>query len=522
MEQIANLKKLKVDWDAVGSRACKAKLSVFVKEFWSVIEEDELEWNWHMDVLCDEIQKVYERAFLEYRPELGKIARLPKLYDLIINIPPGTSKSTICTVMAPAWSWTRDASLVHITGSYADRLSTDHAVKSRDIIRSAKFRRWFPDVVLKADQDNKTDYKNTKKGRRFATSITGTVTGNHAHIITIDDPLNPKQAASVAELQEANDFFDKTLPTRKKNKKVAPTLLVMQRLAVNDPTGHILEKNQKTPGKIRHLCLPGELSEKTTPEYRKLYANGLLDPKRMGSDVLADLLVDLKAAGYAGQIQQTPVPPGGLTWKKWFIEVPDELFPDISKADKVGSDWDLAYTDKEANAASAYITTGAIKERVYIFDFDWAWLGMPELIKWMKTKQGPHFIEAKASGVSAKQILTKQGITAVEVKVKGGDDKVRRAENATPIAESGRVYIRKSMADRLYNDPKMGILFFPKGQYKDLADALSQALQRHDQQGVRIWSSDETGNANTDEGYPKNRREQSVEDLLDELDKLEF
>jgi predicted phage terminase large subunit-like protein len=488
-------KKMEIDWVGIERRLCKEKLSFFVKQFWSTIEEDELEWSWHMDVLCDEIQEAYERVFLKDRgrkDENGKpiLERLPKLYDLIINIPPGTSKSTICTVMAPAWSWANDPSIVHITGSYSASLSTDHAVKSRDIIRSEKYKLLFPEVALKADQDNKTDYKNTRKGRRFATSITGTVTGNHAHIITIDDPLNPKQAASPAELEEANSFFDKTLPTRKKNKKVALTIIVMQRLAVNDPTGHIIEKNKKTPQKINHICLPGELSPVVTEKYKDKYIDGLLDPQRMGVDVLVDLLKDLGQSSYAGQIGQTPVPAGGLVWGKWFIEVPDEQFPDPDKADMVGNDWDLAYTDKEENAASAYVKAGKIKGKVYIFDFDWRWLEMPELIRWMKSVGDPHYIEAKASGKSAKQILKRMGIIAIEVQVKGGEDKVMRARNGTPIAEAGMVYIKKSMADRLYNDGKQGILFFPKGQYKDLADALAQCLQRLSNKGSKVLTDE--------------------------------
>lgn len=500
---------------------CKKKLSAFVKEFWSVIEEDPLEWNWHMDVLCDEIQLVYERVFLIYRPELGRIARLPKLYDLIINVPPGTSKSTICTVMAPAWSWTNDASLVHITASYAATLSTDHAVKSRDIIRSDKYRRFYPDVVLKADQDNKTDYKNTKKGRRYATSVTGSVTGNHAHIATVDDALNPKQAASAAELKEANDFFDSTLPTRKKNKKVTPTILIMQRLAVNDPTGHILEKNKKTPDKIRHICLPGELSAMVKPaEYARFYVDGLLDPNRLDQKILADLKVDLGSAGYAGQISQTPVPEGGLIWHKWFREIDDFLFPDPSIASGLATDWDLAYTSEEDNAASAYVTSGRIKGAIYIFDFDWQWLEFPELIKWMKTKHAPHYIEAKASGKSAKQTLAQQGVVAVEVRVKGGRDKIARARSATPVAEAGMVYIKSSMADKLYNDPKQGLLNFPRGAFKDLADVVAQCLQRHSSGGVRVLTDE------PDENYTGPARltpgDDAISQQFDALDDLPY
>jgi phage terminase large subunit-like protein len=469
-----------LDADRAAAELCNRKLSFFVREFWDIIIEEDLEWAPHMDVLCDEIQVVYERV----------IARQPKLYDLIINIPPGTSKSTIVTIMAPVWSWTRDASLRHITASYSETLSTEHSVKSRDIVRSAKYRRYFPHVKIKADEDNKTNYKTTRNGQRFVTSVTGTVTGVHAHIITVDDPLNPKQAASEAELAEANRFFDQTITTRKVDKRVTPLILIMQRLSQKDPSGHLLEKKKEG---LRHICLPASIGPQVKPaKYAAIYQDGYLDINRLGPAVCAEMKVDLGASGYAGQFDQTPVPAGGLIWKKWFVEVPDEDWPSREKGTDHGTDWDLAYTKDDENAASAYVDSFRLNNRIFIDDYDWAWLEFPELIKWMKKRKGPHYIEAKASGKSSKQTLSKQGVIAIEVQVKGGSDKVARARMATPIAESGIVCIRKSMADRFYNDARQGILFFPKGQFKDLADALAQCLQRHTTVGFKYHSDSES------------------------------
>lgn len=481
-----------LDADRAAAELCKRKLSFFVKEFWDIIVEDELEWSPHMEIMCDEIQVVYERTFLR-KDERRNFHRLPKLYDLIINIPPGTSKSTICTIMAPAWSWARDPTIRHITGSYSSDLSTEHAVKSRDIIRSDRYRKYFPEVFIKPDEDNKTNYKTIRGGQRFATSVGGTVTGVHGHIITFDDPINPKQASSAADLETANRYFDQTLPTRKVDKRVTPIILIMQRLDANDPTGHMIDKKKQG---IRHVCLPGTISENVKPaEYKSIYSqNGYLDPIRLGPAVLAELRIDLGGYAYAGQIDQSPAPPGGLIWKKWFIEIPDYDFPLPSWGTDQGSDWDLAYTKdtkEEKNAASAFVTSFKYRNKIYIDDIGWAWYEFPELIKWMKEQKGPHYIEAKASGKSAKQTLTKQGIVAIEVPVKGGTDKIARARMATPVAEAGMVCIRQSLADRLYNDSKQGILFFPKGQFKDLADALAQCLQRHSVGGVRVLVEDE-------------------------------
>ena len=467
-------KSVSIDFDKARAALCQKKLSFFVREFWDIVVQDPLIWAPHLDIFCNEVQVMFERIF----------RREEKMYDLIINVPPGTSKSTIITIMAPVWAWCCDPSVRIISSSYSEALSTEHAVKSRDIVKSDKYRLYFPEVALKKDEDNKTNYKTTRGGQRFATSTGGTVTGTHAHIIIIDDPLNPKQAASEAQLYEANFWFDKTIPTRKVDKKVSVMVVVMQRLATNDPTGHLLEKKKEG---IRHVCLPGELSSNVKPdEYRSIYVDGMLDPARLGRSVLDELRIDLGADGYAGQIGQLPVPAGGLIWKKWFRLVPDERFPAKDKLSQFGTDWDLAYTDKDTNAASAYVSAGKLAGDIYIDDIGWDWLEFPDLIKYMKERPSPHYIEAKASGKSAKQSLVKEGITAIEVNVKGGNDKISRAKMATPPVEAGRVYIRQSLADKLYNDPKMGILFFPRGEYKDLADALAQCIQRLDKKEMTI------------------------------------
>jgi len=207
--------------DRIAASMCRDKLSFFVREFWHLVSAEELEWEPHLDVLCDEVQEVYERTFLREIDEEDdkgnkKKVRLKKDHDLIINVPPGASKSTIITIMAPAWSWTRDNTLRHITGSYSYDLSTEHAVKSRDIIDSDLYMRYFPNAVeRKADKWLKTNYENTAGGQRVATSVGGTITGMHAHVITIDDPINPKLVASPAACEETNNWLDKTLSTRR-------------------------------------------------------------------------------------------------------------------------------------------------------------------------------------------------------------------------------------------------------------------------------------------------------------------
>lgn len=447
----------------IRAELCKRSFFFFLKEFWHIIIPEDPVYNWHMEYLCDELQKVATKVK----------NRESKDYDLIINIPPGTSKSTIATVMLPAWAWVIDPTIRSLTASYSASLSTDHSMKSRDIIRSDKFRAYFPDIEIKKDQDNKTHYKNTDGGERYATSVTGTVTGFHAHLIIVDDPLNPKEAASEADRTTANSFMDVTLSTRKVSKSVTPTILVMQRLHQKDCTGNWLDKEGK---EIKHICLPGEISKDVKPvELKEKYINGLLDADRLTTKDLKELKINLGSYGYAGQIMQIPTPDDGGIWQNWILPIDDNQIPKELK--ELGTDWDLAYTEKETNSASAYVTAGKYDSKMYITDLGFDWLEFPKLMPYMKSKTQPHYIEGKASGKSAKQVLTNQGIPAIEVQVVGGD-KVARAQMATPYAESGMIYCKRSIWDKLHNDSKQGILMFPNGEHDDLQDALVQSINR--------------------------------------------
>lgn len=458
------------DDDELTADICKESFFDFVQEFWTVIIPEEPVYNWHIQYLCEQLQ---ETVFRVSRREA-------KLFDEIINIPPGTTKSTICTVMLPAWAWAVDPTLRIITGSYSASLATDHAVKSRDIIKSEKYRRLFPHVEIKKDQDNKTQYKTTANGERYATSVGGTITGIHAHLIIIDDPLNPKQASSDAERTAANEWMDTTLSSRKVNKAVTPTILVMQRLHEVDPTGNWLNKKGKA---LRWFKLPGRITSKVRPvpeELADYYVNNLLDPVRLSDEVLKDQRLDLGEYGYAGQFDQDPSPADGGIWKRWIKPIDDHVLDRMlaeNKIKKIGSDWDLAYTDKEQNSASAYVTSGEYEKNMYILDLGFEWLEFPKLMEYIKNRKPTHYIEAKASGKSAKQTLVNQGISAKEVKVIGGD-KVARAQMATPYAERGSVYCRASLLEFLYTCEKQGILKFPNNEHDDLQDALVQAIQR--------------------------------------------
>lgn len=152
---------------------CRSDFKFFVKEFAGINIPGKFTWGWHLDVMCDHLQEVAERMF---RGE-------GKKEDLVCNVSPGTTKSSIFSVLFPAWVWTRMPEAQFICVSYSHLLSLDLSRKCRDVVKSDKYRACFPDVVLRDDADAKGYFINTAGGKRYSAGSRGTVLGMHAHFI---------------------------------------------------------------------------------------------------------------------------------------------------------------------------------------------------------------------------------------------------------------------------------------------------------------------------------------------------
>lgn len=475
-QELLSNKKFVAMLSRVEADACKARFFEFVKSFWEVIIPEEPVYNWHIEYLCDELQKLAYYI----------VNRLPKPYDLIINIPPGTSKSTIVTIMFPAWLWTIDPTIRVISNSYSSGLSIEHATKSRDIIKSAKYKRLFPEVQLRDDKGAKSNYENTKGGARYTTSTGGTITGKHAHLILNDDPLNPKQAASDKERIEANNHSGQTLSSRKVNKKNTPTVLVMQRLHDEDPTGVALKKKAS---KIKHICLPAELSDAVNPpELSEKYIDGLLDPVRLDREVLDEAKIDLGSSGYSKQYGQKPTPDeGGIIKKVWLSrKISRTEFNSIKGNNPIIFFADTAYTADKTNDPTGIIATCKIGNYVYISKGEKWWLEFPDLIKKIKdfsisngySSTSTIRIEPKASGKSASQQIKRDtGMNVVDIdSLMVQESKIQRLTTVSAKIEAGFVIL----VDDNWNDEFIDeVCGFPAKPHDEYVDLISYAIDYH-------------------------------------------
>ena len=447
----------------------RESLFEFIKEFWGdVIAETPL-WNWHIPYLANELQVLAEQVF-RWRP---------KLYDLIINIPPGETKSTLATVMFPPWTWTRMPSSRFLGGSYVDTLAMDLSRKSKDIVECEKFKQSFPDVRLRKDQHAKSHFVNTKGGSRYSFGMNGTVTGMHAHFIGVDDPLNPEKAVSEVELAKANRVMSETLFTRKVDKDITPTVLIMQRLHQNDPTAHMLN----TYGEVKHIYLPAEDSKMVKPAVlRAKYKDGLLDVVRLSRKTLDANFKALGEFSYAGQFGQRPVPRGGAMFKPNRIKIDNP--PIAFKAM-------IRYWDKAGTDGAGCFTAGG---KMAIDNWDRFWILHVERGQWameerestiLQTAQvdGPkvHVWVEQEPGSGGKDIAKytikklKGFVVAADPVGASSGNKIVRAQPLASQVNGGNVF----MAPGLWNKALLDELrYFPVSKYKDQVDCLSGAFNK--------------------------------------------
>lgn len=500
--------------ETLEAELCLLDFETFVKVFWDEVPGTEpLVWNWHMAVICEELQEVAE----------GVINNRPRKHHLIINISPGTSKSTLVSILFPAWLWARMPRCRILTGSHADELVRDLSGKARDVIKSERYQAYFPQVRIRADRDAQERYATEEGGERRTCTVSGkSPMGLHAHFQIIDDPIDPKKAVSEVELQNAKDFFDSVIMTRSVNKEVSVLILIMQRLHEEDPTGHMLKKAKREGADpVRWIKLPAELpkgedgawlesivqpQELTRRYYEynedaKCYPDGLMDPVRLTRKQLKARQAD-GLYSYSGQFLQWPVPLGGGMFKRIYFNQRVKAAPyhclRILYVDRAST---AAEKNKDSCRTALVLLAMSPDKRFFV---EWALAGQWEpyernqillsVAQKFRSRYGPRnepaiWIEREggASGVDAFQGIAAVlfGFNVREHNITGLGNKEARADPLSAQMAAGNFWVvdngeslpgSESKSDWDIEEYIHEFELFPKGKWKDLVDATSGAL----------------------------------------------
>ena len=470
-------------------RAASGSLYEFVKQSWHVVEPGiPFIASWHIETICEHLEAV----------SAGEIHRL------LINIPPRHSKSTIVSVMWPAWEWLTDPAQKFLCASYSGNLSTRDNLKTRRLLQSPWYQeRWGYMFSFAGDQNAKQRFENDKTGYRLATSVGGTATGEGGSRLILDDPHGAQAAQSEVMRESDLEWFDMVWSTRLNNPKTDAMVTVMQRLHERDISGHILEDIKGW----EHICIPAEWdgkSRKTVlgPYDPRKKKGELICPERFGAAEITMLKQLLGTYGTAGQLQQDPTPSeGGILKTQHF-----KLWPSASGLppfEYILQSYDCAFTEKttgDPTACSVWaIFTHKGERNAMLID---AWdehLSYPDLraraVKdWTTeyggmTKDSPYsrarrpdriLVEAKASGQSLLQDLRLAKVPAVGYNP-GQADKVSRAHQAAPTLELGLLWVPESGKNPGHPVSWAAAFLkqlgkFPVAEHDDYVDTFTQAI----------------------------------------------
>jgi predicted phage terminase large subunit-like protein len=436
-----------------------ADLGYFTQRVFGVVSPNDVyEHNWHIDCISEHLRAL----------ERGEIRRL------IVNMPPRFLKSISISIAWPAWLLGHNPKEQVLVCAYTAALAGSLSIKCRDVMQSDWYRRIFSNTVLKKELE--TELITTQGGMRYATGVGGTLLGKGGSVLVIDDPLDPTQAASDVERQNANEWIKSTFLTRFNDKRTGKAVVVMQRLHADDVSGMLLEM-----GGWHHLCLPGEFKERKTisigTKKWEMNTGDSLDVKRFTPEIIEQTKREYADPfKYEAQVNQNPTPDDGMffkkTWMKFYEKLPDGL--------RYYGSSDYAVTEDGGDYTVHLIMGVCPDDDWYVVDMwrertgsdQWAeaQVDMTEEYKPLEWLEEKGVIE-KAVDPLITKLMQERKVFVWRRKVASVNDKVTRATALRGRMASGRVWFPKSM-------PWMGavlkeIMEFPNSKNDDIVDSLS-------------------------------------------------
>ena len=428
----------------------------------------QVEWQFppFYQYICDLLQEEVLRI----------IRKEQKKHDYIFNLPFRAGKSIMLSQIFPVWCWIKAPALSIMQVSHSETLAIKHSHASKMLIESEWFKLRFPDITMRQDTHAKSNYMNNDGGKRISFGIKSGIIGEGCNIQVIDDINNPQDSQAVT--QSINETYTDTLYSRLNNPAVDIRIILQQRVASNDICQYLIDTN---PQKYFHVCLPVKVSQNISPlECVEFYQNGLLWKDRFSEKVIQDFKETLGSRAFAGQLMQQPVAEAGNIIKRtWIKTITSDDFTELTKGHTV--EWnayiDTAYTSKaKDNDASAVIIACKFNNNVYVLKAFKYWLEFPELVQKLKELQRLFnirilYIESKASGLSIKQQLSRDGFNVADLSPKD-KDKVTRANAVTPSIEGGHLWLIQDNWNELVLSELAG---FPFGA-DDITDCIVYSI----------------------------------------------
>lgn len=260
-----------IEWDdlsfpervIIRSKSTKSFLN-FTRIWFELIQGDRLLVNWHHRLMASKIDDLLA----------GQL--VPR--NLIINIPPGGTKTEFFSIHFPAYvnalvQEKRLKRFRNLNISFADTLVKRNSRRTRDIIASREYQEFWPCSfgVNQAEEWEIKDERGRSIGQTVSRSSNGQITGGRggyygpefSGMVMLDDYNKPVDMLSESRRKSANTLLVNTIRSRRGDKSKehpTPFVSIQQRLHTDDATGFMLAGGMGVP--FHHVAIPAMIDEK--------------------------------------------------------------------------------------------------------------------------------------------------------------------------------------------------------------------------------------------------------------------
>jgi predicted phage terminase large subunit-like protein len=254
---------------------------------------------------------------------------------LMVQMPPGSAKSTYSSILLPGWWLMRHPKHSIIAASHTAALATYFGRRARAVVSESAETLGY---TISPECRSNGQWATSFGGEYYAVGVKGGVVGRRADLAIIDDPVRSQyEADSALHRDRVWDWFRSDLVPRMKPK--GRIVLVMTRWHEDDLCGRLLAQE---PDRWHCIRLPA-LAEEGDPLGRA--PNEPLWPEWEDLDALMRRRETIGERAWQAQYQQSPTFTGSALFKTECLEFVDSFR--TQPGDYAVRGWDLAATSTE-------------------------------------------------------------------------------------------------------------------------------------------------------------------------------